>query len=151
MTVINVGEASFGADTLLACVLFLNSQGVRYVNLKWTWNHNIVIEVPDRWPFTVECQIRARYVGNKVDDEYSYIGVFDFEAFSEFAQNYSCWDDAALAIVDGVLVGTVNEWDPDAEEFPDDDEEIRVIEWEDIGLVYYEYWDDDAKKWRMMP
>ena len=151
MTTIKVGGASYGFDTLLGCALFLNSHGVRYVNLKWTWNHDIVIEVPVRWPFTAECQIRAHYTGNKVDNEYSYIGVFDFEAFSEFAQDYSCWDDADLAIVDGVLVGTVNEWDPNAKEFPDDDEEIRVIEWEDIGLAYYEYWDDDAKKWRVMP
>lgn len=141
MTTIKTGDASFGADTLLGCVLFLNSQGVRYVNLKWTWSRIIKLDAPDRWPFTHEGDIRARYVGNVIDNEYSYIGTFDVEAFSEFAQNYSCWDGADLAIVDGVLTGTINEWDPDNEEFPDYDETISVIEWEDIALSHYEYWD----------
>lgn len=53
--------------------------------------------------------------------------------------------------MDGVLTGTVNEWDPDAKEFPEKDEEISVIGWEDLGLAYYEYWDEDAQKWRVMP
>lgn len=151
MTTIRSGEASFGTDALLDCVSFISAQGVRYVNLKWTWSRHVEIYAPKRWPFTDEGEIRARYVGSKVDDEYSYIGVFEPEAFSEFAKGYSCWDGADLAIVDGVLTGTVNEWDPDAKEFPEEDEEISVIEWEDLGLAYYEYWDEDAQKWRVMP
>lgn len=151
MTTIRTGEASFGADALLDCVPFISGQGVKYVNLKWTWNHEIVIDAPRRWPFTDGGNIRARYIGKQVDAEYSYVGVFEPEAFSEFAKGYSCWDGEGLAIVDGVLTGTVDAWDPDAKEFPDEDEEISVIEWEDLGLANYEYWDEDAKKWRMLP
>ena len=151
MTTIKTGEASFGADTLLGCALFLNSQGVRHVDLKWTWNREILLYAPDRCPFTHEGSFRARWVGRTVDAEYSYIGVFDMEAFSEFAQGYSCWDDADLAIVDGTLVGSIDEYDPDAHEFPDEDEEILVVEWDELGLAYYEYWDEAAQKWRKLP
>lgn len=149
MTTIRTDEASFGADTLLDCVPFI-SQCARYVNLKWTWNCEIVIDAPRKWPFTYEGEIRAHYIGRKIDNEYSYVGTFEPEAFREFAEGYSCWDEANLVIVEGVLTGTYDGYDPDAGEFPDDDEEISVIDWEDLGLTYYEYWDKDAKKWRML-
>ena len=151
MTTIKVGKTNFGADSLLGCVLFLNSKGVKYVNLKWTWNHEIVLDAPYKCPFTHEGYFRAHYVGHTVDAEYSYVGTFDMEAFSKFASGYSVWDDAYLSIVDGVLTGTINEWDPDAHEFPDEDEEISVIEWDDLCLTYYEYWDEAAQKWRTLP
>lgn len=151
MTAIKTGTETFEAESLYDCVSFLSSQGVRFVNLKWTWSREIQLDAPDSWPFTHDGNIRARYVGNAIDDEYSYIGVFDSETFSKWAYNYSCWDGVDLAIVDGVLTGTVDEWDPDAEEFPDSDEEISVIDWDNIGLSYYEYWDEDEKKWRVMP
>ncbi|MBO4763046.1 MAG: hypothetical protein J5485_00245 [Candidatus Methanomethylophilaceae archaeon] len=151
MTVVKSKDAVYEAETLRECVAFLAAEGVKWVNLKWTWSREIEIDAPDRWPFTHDGTIRARYVGNVIDSEYSYIGAFDVDVFREWADDYSCWDGADLAIVDGVLTGTVNEWDPDAKEFPEEDEEISVIEWEDLGLAYYEYWDADAGKWRVLP
>lgn len=150
MTTIKIksGEASFGADTLLDCVAFISAQGVRYVDLTWTWNHVIELDCPNRCPFTHEGDIRARYIGQRVDGEYSYVGVFDLDTFTEFAKDYSCWDDAELRIIDGVLMGYIDGYDPDADEFPDSDESIDVLDWYELTLVAYEYWDSGARKWR---
>lgn len=152
MTVIKEkGREDFEDGTLAGCVHFLKERGVRWVCLKWTWNRNIVVDVPRRWPFTVDGAIRARYQGREIDDDYSYIGVFDPDVFRKWAEDYDCWDDAELAIVEGVLVGDYDGYDPDAKDFPDYDPGIDVTEYEDVSLTYYEYWDEKAGRWRVMP
>lgn len=150
-TVKTSGNGTFEAETLAECIPFIKAQGTRHVRLNWTWNRVIEVDAPERWPFTGTGQYRARYAGTWIDDEYSYVGAFDEEAFREFAEGYGCWDGSELAVVDGVLAGDCEGYDPDTSQYPSDDEELTTVEWDQIALVCYEYYDEKAGKWRMMP
>ncbi len=54
-----------------------------------------------------------------VDWEYSYVGVVD--DLERFASNYDVWDDAALGLNKGVLLGHLDSWDENGERYPDHD------------------------------
>lgn len=147
------GYELFKADDLAGCIPFLYTQNVKMVKMVYTWNRYHVIDAPDRWPFLHEgTVIRANFVSSEIDNEYSYIGDFN-ELFWDFAEEYSCWDDADLKIIDGVLCGDMDGYDPDAKNFPDTDEDqkVRIMDYESIGLSYLEYYDEESHSWIMMP
>lgn len=84
--------------------------------LVYTVNRAYEVEEDDGTTFYME--------GDAVDWEYSYIGPREIEdgpknALMIFAMNYGVWDESDLSLEGTSLIGSKDDYDPYAEEFPD--------------------------------
>lgn len=123
-----------------------NKDKIWYVQLTYTWNRIIMVETP--LYFIDESgrrhELYGRWTANQIDEEYSFIGTYE-EAL-EFADSYGVWDGCpdkdglitGLTLENGVLIGEQDGYDPNAENYPEDDpaaDDLRDLEF--TGLVYY--------------
>ena len=114
---------------------------IEWVSLEWDWN-----ETYEKYASFYGCDtdrerifLYHRWNARRLDIEYSYEG--EVEGAIEFANNYDCWDCKTLEYTNGVLIGRENGYDPDADDFPRNPEEMKDTEVTDIeyeGLFDYE-------------
>lgn len=114
---------------------------IEWVSLEWDWNQTY-----ERGASFYGCDadhkrifLYHRWYARRIDGEYSYEG--EVEGAIEYTQLYDCWDGKTLEYINGVLIGRENGYDPDADDFARDPEEMTDVEVTDIdyaGLFYHE-------------
>lgn len=113
---------------------------IDYVVLTWTWP--LVVEFESGFYGTVYGEERYplyhRFTGTRIDEEYSFAG--NVKEALEFADSYDCWDGHEIEFENGIVFGENEGYDPDADEFPDDEESLKEVGVYDIyyaGLYYH--------------